>query len=457
MINVEVVYDHKKKYKNGGSAIGPIEARITFAGKVCYISTGVRVHYKNFIGGRVINQPDAVELNNRLAMVVVRIQQEVNGYLERGASIDFAAIRKNVWSANADNEADAAPLLDWFDEQIGVMRLRPGTIVRYKAVMNRLQEFGELRRWQDVTVEKIYKWDAWLHKLKKSPAGNGLSRWGLCDDGRADACGENISEQNAGHSGSDGRCNTSKQNAGHSGEDEYLSDSAVYNYHKCVKCLLNRAVACGRLDANPYDRLRGQFKRGEKESVEFLTEEEMQRFIDTKPPVGTEMDVAHDLFIFQMFTGLAYADAQAFNIKDYKKVAVGDDGRADACGENGSGKVERWVNIGERVKTGVPYVSQLLPPVVEVLKKYGWKVPRMANAKYNICLKALGMVAGIDRPLHSHLARHTFATWMLRHGVPIEHVSKMLGHTNIQQTMKYAKVQPMMIYDDFERVGKMFE
>lgn len=441
MINVEVVYDHKKKYKNGGSAIGPIEARITFARKVYYISTGVRVHYKNFVGGRVINQPDAVELNDRLAMVVVRIQSEVNDYLERGVPIDFATIRKNVWNANADNEDGAAPLLDWFGEQIGLMRLRPGTIVRYKVVMNRLQEFGGLKRWRDVTVENIYKWDAWLHRLKKSPAGNGLSRWGLCDDGRADACGEN----------SRGR------NAGNLREDEYLSDGAVYNYHKCVKCLLNRAVACGRLDMNPYDRLRGQFKRGEKESVEFLTEDEMQRFIETKPPVGTEMDVAHDLFIFQMFTGLAYADAQAFNIKDYKKVTVGDDGGADTYGKNGSGKVERWVNIGERVKTGVAYVSQLLPPVVEVLKKYGWKVPKMANGKYNICLKALGMVAGIDRPLHSHLARHTFATWMLRHGVPIEHVSKMLGHTNIQQTMKYAKVQPMMIYDDFERVGKMFE
>ena len=441
MINVEVIYDHKKKYKNGGSDVGPVEARVTIARKAYYISTGIRVHYKNFVAGRIINQPDAVELNDRLAMVVVRIQSEVNGYLERGEAINITAIRQNVWKTKADEESDAAPLLDWFDEQIGLMRLRPGTIVRYRAVMNRLQEFGGLKRWKDVTVENIYKWDAWLHKLKKSPAGNGLSRWGLCDDGRADACGENISERNAGRSG----------------EDEYLSDGAVYNYHKCVKCLLNRAVACGRLDANPYDRLRGQFKRGEKESVEFLTEEEMQRFIDTKPPVGTEMDVAHDLFIFQMFTGLAYADMQTFDIKDYKKVMVEDDGIADACGENGSGKVERWVNVGERVKTGVPYVSQLLPPVVEVLKKYGWRVPKMANAKYNICLKALGIVAGIDRPLHSHLARHTFATWMLRHGVPVEHVSKMLGHTNIQQTMKYAKVQPMMIYDDFEKVGKMFE
>ena len=62
-------------------------------------------------------------------------------------------------------------------------------------------------------------------------------------------------------------------------------------------------------------------------------------------------------------------------------------------------------------------------------------------------------MAGIKTRLHSHLARHTFATWMLRHGVSIENVSKMLGHTNIKQTQRYAKVQAQAVYDDFERIA----
>ena len=68
------------------------------------------------------------------------------------------------------------------------------------------------------------------------------------------------------------------------------------------------------------------------------------------------------------------------------------------------------------------------------------------------CLKMLGMAAGITTRLHSHLARHTFATRMLRWGVKIENVSKMLGHTNITQTQKYAKVLAQSVHEDFAKV-----
>jgi site-specific recombinase XerD len=63
-------------------------------------------------------------------------------------------------------------------------------------------------------------------------------------------------------------------------------------------------------------------------------------------------------------------------------------------------------------------------------------------------------MAGIKTRLHSHLARHTFATWMLSHDIPIEHVSKMLGHTNITQTQRYAKVLAQSVYDDFSKVAE---
>jgi integrase len=138
-----------------------------------------------------------------------------------------------------------------------------------------------------------------------------------------------------------------------------------------------------------------------------------------------------------MYTGLSYSDMQAFDANDYKW-----DGTA-------------WKNVGERIKTGVPYVSYLLPPVVKILEKYNWEIPQISNADYNRQLKALQTMTGIKTRLHSHLARHTFATFMLDKGVPIEHVSKMLGHTNITQTQRYAKVKPKAIYDDFDRVATM--
>lgn len=423
MINIEVVYDHKKKYKDGKTLVGPVEVRIIYNRKSIYINTGVRVHYKNFIGGTVVNQVDAPELNRRLRLIVARVQAEVNDCIERDTALDAVEIRRRVWQVAEDANDGAMPLLDWFEEQVVSLGLKDGTMKHYNTLILRLKEFGGLRKWQDVTVENVLRFDVWLHRLRKAPRSKGFNKWIADVDeniGGADACGENKDK---------GDC---------------LSDAAVYNYHKCLKRLLNRAVTIGRIMQNPYDRLKGEFRRGDRAVVDYLTDEEMQRFMELKPPVGTEMDVAHDLFIFQMFTGLAYADMMSFDIRVYKKVVAEEGG-------------ERWVHTGERVKTGVPYVSQLLPPVVDVLEKYGWQVPQMTNWKYNYCLKALGMVAGIDRSLHSHLARHTFATWMLRHGVPVAHLSKMLGHTNIQQTMRYAKVQPAAIYDEFERVGKLFE
>jgi site-specific recombinase XerD len=77
----------------------------------------------------------------------------------------------------------------------------------------------------------------------------------------------------------------------------------------------------------------------------------------------------------------------------------------------------------------------------------------MSNADYNRHLKSLGQMAGIKTRLHSHLARHTFATYMLRNGVKIENVSKMLGHTNIIQTQRYAKVLAQSVHDDFDMIA----
>jgi site-specific recombinase XerD len=77
----------------------------------------------------------------------------------------------------------------------------------------------------------------------------------------------------------------------------------------------------------------------------------------------------------------------------------------------------------------------------------------MTNQRYNQMLKAIGMVIGIEK-LHSHMARHSFATWMLSNDAKIENVSRMLGHTNIVQTQRYAKVLGKDVYDDFEMVAE---
>ena len=331
MITTAIVHNRRNKAGNGEL---PLEVRVTIDRKTYYIGTGIKVR------------------------------------------------ERRAWVAQVD--ASSTSLLEWLTQQVDSLHMRDGTLKHYRSMVLRLKEFDGMRRWNDLTVENIYRWDAWLHQSVRGRRG------------------------------------------------EHISDAAVYNYHKCLKKLLNMAVLFDRIQHNPYDKLKGKFKRGERNVIDYLTDEEMAAIESLRPVPGSKAAVARDLFIFQMYTGMAFADAEAFNMGDYKLI----DGT--------------WRHQGERVKTGVAYVSQLLPPVVEILERYGWKVPQIDNADYNICLKSIGTACGIERPLHSHMARHTFATWVLRHGIPIEHVSKMLGHTNISQTQRYAKVVAEDIHEDFE-------
>lgn len=393
MITTDIVWDHRKRTKAGSE--GPLEVRVTVDRKPYYINTGIKVRKTEWKAGIIVNRPDADILRARLNILYEKIETEINAAIDDGRQIDVADIKRRAWVLMADESSTS--FLEWCRDQLEQLTLSEGTLKHYQTMLARLQDFDTIRRWRDVTVENIYKWDSYLHRITKPQ--------------------------------SDADAKMGKQMV-------TISEASIYNYHKCLKALLNRAVLFDRIQQNPYDRLKGKFKRGDRERIDFLTDEEMKAFESLHPVQGSKMAMARDLFVFQLYTGLAYSDTQTFDIGDYKLI----DGV--------------WKNTGERIKTGVAYTSQLLPPVVEILERYQWQVPRLDNSDYNLCLKALGMACGIERPLHSHMARHTFATWMLRHGVPIEHVSKMLGHTNITQTQRYAKIVAADIHDDFDRIAE---
>lgn len=394
MITKKLVFDHRGRTKEKNE--GPIELRVTANSKPYYINTGVRVRSDQFNDERVVNHRDARLLNERLKDVVLKIETAVNECIRNGLTIDVAQIKRQAYNVEEKAEHDETAMIDWIDGQIPQLNIKSGTRERYYVTARRMREYGGLMRWDDLTVENIYHWDSWLHKIKK-PVSNG--------------------DVQAGRDGM------------------YIGEAAVYNYHRTLRSLLSRAVKLGIIEANVYDRMRGDFRKGIKENVEYLTEDEIAAIESLHPIEGTQMAMARDLFVFQMYTGLSYSDAQAFDIRDYKKV----DGK--------------WVNVGERIKTGVSYVSVLLPKAVEVLERYGMQVPKVNNIQYNASLKVIQQALGIRTKLHSHLARHTFATRALRLGAKIENVSRMLGHTNITQTQRYAKVLAQSVHDDFELIN----
>ena len=396
MIKIALAYDHHKRTPQGEE--GPVEVRVTINRKPYYINTGVRVRKERLVGNTIRDDrfsTDADLLNERLTTIVRLVEKEVNRCLEERRPVDVVAIRNKVWDVAAE-DSDEPTLIKWIKNMASTANISSTTKKRYQTLINKLADYGQLTRWEHLSPENIYGFDVWLRQQYVPLTQNQI------DAGV---------------------------------EPEHISSDTVYNYHKCLKAMLNRALKFGKISVNPYDRMKGEFKRTRRDVVDYLTEEQMFKVMELTPVPGSQVAMARDLFIFQMFTGLAYSDTQHFDISKYREV----DGE--------------WRFIGERIKTGVPYVSTLLPPVVEVLERNGWKVPKMTNQRYNQLLKAIGMVIGIER-LHSHMGRHSFATWMLSNDAKIENVSRMLGHTNIVQTQRYAKVLAKDVYDDFEMVSK---
>ncbi len=394
MISKAIIFDHRGRTKLGHE--GPVEIRVTVNRKPYYINSGIKVRGSELLDGQIIDRADADVLNQRLDIVTNRVLAAINDCIENDRPIDVAEIRRQVYSIQ-DEKADDTTMYDWIVEQVPLLPIKDSTRKRYYVLISRLKEYGQLMSWSDFTAENVYKFDSWLHTL---PAQ--LS-------------------------------NADKLNGV---ENASVTDATVYNYHRTLGALATRAVMFGVIDSNPYEKMRGEFRKGIHENVEYLTEDEIAAIESLHPIPGTQMAMARDLFVFQMYTGLSYSDAQAFDINDYKQV-------------NG-----KWVSVGERIKTGVPYVSQLLPQAVEILERYNMKVPKVNNSQYNLSLKTIQQALGLKTRLHSHLARHTFATRALALGVPIESVSRMLGHTNIVQTQRYAKVLAESVRKGFDLLAE---
>ena len=185
--------------------------------------------------------------------------------------------------------------------------------------------------------------------------------------------------------------------------------------------------------------------RLEKVDRGYLSEDEI-KIILKKKMVSERLEQVRDVFIFSCFSGLAYVDVA--NLKE------------DNIRKSFDGNL--WI-ITKRQKTNTDVNVPLLDIPKMILEKYKGKLPNgkvlpiISNQKLNAYLKEIADVCGIKKNLTFHLARHTFATTTtLAKGVPIETVSKMLGHTNIETTQIYARITNNKISNDMQGLDKKF-
>ena len=229
--------------------------------------------------------------------------------------------------------------------------------------------------------------------------------------------------------------------------DLYLSTVATYAHNTTVKKLKTLktvtiyALKRGYLLQDPF---RDHHFHLAPVDRGFLTDEEILR-ITSKEFFTPRLELVRDLFLFSCFTGLAYIDVA--NLRREHLVTL--DGKT-------------WI-MTRRQKTKVESNILLLDIPKAIIKKYSSKTyrdgklfPILSNQKMNAYLKEIADLCGLQKRLTFHQARHTFATMSLSKGVPMESVSKMLGHTNIKTTQIYARITSKKIEHDMEQLaGKL--
>ena len=226
--------------------------------------------------------------------------------------------------------------------------------------------------------------------------------------------------------------------------DKSIANNTALKYLTFVKTILAPAIRSGVIKDDPFAHLKFKHKAVHRE---FLSQEEINKIIALEL-ADPDLDRKRDIFLFACYTGLAYVDLKQLRSEHIV---------ADA---DGSFYIRK-----PRQKTGEESIIPLLPSALRIMKKYSptddirdfsWYVS--TNQKMNFGLKHIEQKAELNKTLHMHLARHTFATTVtLSNGVPIETVSKMLGHANIRQTQHYAKVVGAKIKLDMDKIRGLYQ
>lgn len=370
------VFDRRKKCVDSPrTARGYIEVEVGFGRRRKWLSTGVAVTARQWDAAkRIVNHPDGLELNMRIESFKKPIDDYIKLLMIKEQPFTFEGL-----AACLERKSNKGSFIVFvenrIEEQTGI---KPRTKMAHRKLVSALRRFKHIETFDSLTRANVMAYDEWLHK------------------------------------------------------QNYVQPT-IHTYHKLLRRYVNEALARELIQNDPYAGMR--IEKGKSKTRKFLTEEEIGLLRDCQGLPAT-LDRVRDLFIFQCFTGLAYADLAHF---DFTKTIE----------RNG-----KHVIIDQRLKSGEDYYIVLLPQALDILRKYNFRLPVISNQQYNLRLKVVADYAGLERNLTTHMARHSFLTMALNYGIPIETVSKMAGHTNIQTTQEYAKLLNKSVESAFDELEK---
>ena len=336
---------------------------------------------------------EAVEVNGRLENLLLSIQSAYQSLLARGCPFDATDV-KEQFQGSVQTRCMLIERLDMLikekESHIGI-DIRKESMASYHSTRIHLQEFIQKKyKVSDLALSQLT--ENFIHKFQQYFLGE---------------CG--------------------------------FQESSFYNVATHLKTVCRLAYREGLADILLFDKVK--ISKGNKKLPKALDRGAFEKLKTLHfEDLEEEIETARDIFLFACYTGAAYCDLMELD----KSHLVRDD--------EGS----LWLKFN-RHKTGVPCRVKLLPEAIRLMEKLHSDeretlLPFMGYATYQSYLKALRLRAGISFPFTTHTARHTFATLItLEQGVPIETVSKMLGHSNVSMTECYAKVTPQKLFEEFDR------
>ncbi|MER3374556.1 MAG: site-specific integrase [Allomuricauda sp.] len=394
---INVIF-YPKKRKSSNNKLVPIYARITLDGKRAEFSTGKQVNPLKWDAntGRLRGKtPEILVLNRFFDSLKNKC---VNIYDEQVRNEEYvdAETVKNIFLGKGQKQYMILEIFqDHNDEMESLVgkEYSAGTLQRYKAAKSHISDYiAHKYQKKDFPLKKLdYEFITGFDYFLKS-----------------------------------------KKNCSHNTATKY-----IVNFKKIVRI----AYANQWIDRDPFFHWSASWKQKERE---FLTHEELEAMLKQEFEFE-RLDTVRDMFLFCCYTGLAFADIEKLTKDDLVKDIKGN----------------KWIKT-KRKKTKVLSSIPLLSIPEAIIDKYKEHprviekktlLPVYTNQRTNSYLKEIATACKIKKTLTTHLARHTFATTVtLSNGVPIESVSKMLGHTSLKTTQIYAKVLDSKISDDMEKL-----
>lgn len=373
---------------------GSIELRITLGKKQKFVATGIMVYPNQWKGGNpyVSGYETSGEENRMLSSIVNRALRIVSDQVESG-DVDIDAIPKLL----KPSEGAGITFLQYIMKRIEKERATEveATYRQKVTFYNKLHEYGKIKLFSDINEKAIRDFDEWLHAYE----------WTVQDKNEQEI--------------------TKK-----------YSQGTIGSFHKNLKALIADAVVDGYLKENVYVTKRIKVDKGATRIDQYLTADEIKRLLEANMPTRS-LSETRDLFAMQIYTGMAYIDLMEYNFTKLKDIEVG------------------TVCHGTRRKTGTEFVFVLTSRARVILNRYKYILPKISNQKYNIKLKLVADAAGIDKEITSHMGRRSCGITLLNAGVPIEVVSRILGHQTIKITEQaYAKVLDETIAREMKKIEK---